>query len=917
MSSEPQQSYPGPSFSAPVLVAGRKHAIYMSADGEVEELSPISARSRVNEELILLCHAPETLRRLQIPATKCLDVLELFAFVRPAEFTTPTAKGLATALGLKIPETLEREALTILQAAQRLLLELTSRGDSDPYAGPLAWHMHQAAWPWGAPLLQACGITQGFAERDTRRALRVWDRLKEWEDFAPRPPSSHHGIDEIESLKRLAELLRNKTEVRQGQRAFAVAAAGAFAPRQEEFNPNVVVSEAGTGVGKTLGYIAPASLWAEKNKAPVWLSTYTRNLQRQIDQELDNLYPSKQEKEAKVVVRKGRENYLCLLNFEETVQSLASSAHDAISQALLVRWIDATRNGELVSGDLPGWLVDVLGTRQTLELADRRGECIYSACQHYRKCFIEKSVRASRHAELVIANHALVMNQTAGGGDEATMPTRYVFDEGHHIFDAADSAFGAHLTMTEGQELRRWLLGNEAGGRRSGRSGGIRLRLRDLVDQDAKLDECARDIVEKAKILPAPGWLNRLGSGASVGPYESLLSIIGQQVYARSEKAGDPYSIECEPHPLNDGILERAKNLDNALLQLLDPLKKLKAILTKHLVDGADSLDSDDRRRIDGLLTTMDNRAIFGLESWRAMLLSLEEQKTPEEYIDWFAVERVDGRDLNVGFFRHYVDPTQPFIQCLRQTAHGALFTSATLRDQSATEVEDWRAAEEATGTRYLVEQPALHSLHHSPFAYQERTKVIIVKDVRKDDIDQIAAAYRELFFASGGGGLGLFTAIARLRGVHERIAGQMEQNGINLFAQHVDRIGISTLIEMFRSERDSCLLGTDAVRDGVDVPGDPLRLIVFDRVPWPRPSIAHKARREAFGGRTYDERLVRLKLRQAFGRLIRKSDDRGVFVLLDSMMPTRLMSAFPEGVEIEKVGLRDALDSVRDFLKP
>ena len=73
------------------------------------------------------------------------------------------------------------------------------------------------------------------------------------------------------------------------------------------------LAEAGTGVGKTLGYIAPASVWAEKNEAPVWLSTYTRNLQHQIDQELDRLYPDPIVKARRVVVRKGRENYLCLL----------------------------------------------------------------------------------------------------------------------------------------------------------------------------------------------------------------------------------------------------------------------------------------------------------------------------------------------------------------------------------------------------------------------------------------------------------------------------------------------------------------------------------------------------------------------------------------------------------------------------
>jgi len=98
-------------------------------------------------------------------------------------------------------------------------------------------------------------------------------------------------------------------------------------------------------------------------------------------------------------------------------------------------------------------------------------------------------------------------------------------------------------------------------------------------------------------------------------------------------------------------------------------------------------------------------------------------------------------------------------------------------------------------------------------------------------------------------------------------------------------------------------------------VPGRSLRLIVFDRVPWPRPTILHKARRAAFGGNTYDDMLVRLRLKQAYGRLTRRADDRGVFVLLDNRMPSRLASAFPPGVEIERIGLADAVTVVGDFL--
>jgi ATP-dependent DNA helicase DinG len=129
-----------------------------------------------------------------------------------------------------------------------------------------------------------------------------------------------------------------------------------------------------------------------------------------------------------------------------------------------------------------------------------------------------------------------------------------------------------------------------------------------------------------------------------------------------------------------------------------------------------------------------------------------------------------------------------------------------------------------------------------------------------------------------------------------------------------------ATLVDIFRAEEDACLLGTDAVRDGVDVPGRSLRLIVFDRVPWPRPDILHKARRAAqlgdSGAVRYDDRVARLKLRQAFGRLIRRADDMGVFVLLDRQMPSRLMGAFPDGVAAERLGLKEVVARTAEFLR-
>ena len=119
-------------------------------------------------------------------------------------------------------------------------------------------------------------------------------------------------------------------------------------------------------------------------------------------------------------------------------------------------------------------------------------------------------------------------------------------------------------------------------------------------------------------------------------------------------------------------------------------------------------------------------------------------------------------------------------------------------------------------------------------------------------------------------------------------------------------------------------LLGTDAVRDGVDVPGRSLRLIVFDRVPWPRPDILHKARRDLFragsegkgrGNDRYGDMITRFRLKQAFGRLIRGTGDRGCFVILEAATPSRLLSAFPEAAPVKRCGLAEAARDIRAFV--
>ncbi|GGO11954.1 DNA helicase [Iodidimonas muriae] len=898
----------------PALVVGHRGAARLSVDGEITSLKFNEAARALADEAHLVCNLPLITRKLRLnvgQTAASFDLLELFAFVRPARFTLPTIFGLAQSLSLAHPPTSNPiDDVAILGTLARCLL-------ADLSADTYRWHkgvaatamaMARSGWPWGPVVLGALGPR---AERSG--GLAAWQGLPEWEDGAPPPPPSDHSVSEDEASQRLASLLGDGSEARPAQAQYSRSATHAFHPRAAQNAPNLALAEAGTGTGKTLGYIAPASLWAQKNGGPVWLSTYTKALQRQIDQELARLYPDPKERAAKTVIRKGRENYACLLNVEEAARiSFAGAAgtRDAVLMGLVLRWLSHTRDGDMVGGDFPSWLGGYFGRARLGALTDHRGECLYSACAHYRRCFIERVVRKTRRAELVVANHALVMTQAASRKGDPDLPRRLVFDEGHHVFDAADSAFSAHLSGAEGAELRRWLRGRETATK--GRARGLLSRVEDLLTDDDVAMDHLRDALEAARLLPGPGWLGRLTTDSPRGPYEQFLGHIRAQIFSRVSDARGPHGLECGTESPSPDLLKAADLLARAMTALSQPLTALAKRLIALLDEEADSLDSASRGRLDATARALSLRSDM-VRAWGTMLADLKHTRDPA-FVDWFALDRMDGREVDAGLYRHWLDPTKPFADTVLEPAHGVLVTSATLLDQrTAMEDEDWSRAETRVGASHLV-LPAKRFSLSSPFDYAANTRILVVNDLRKGDVAQLAAAYRALFLAANGGALGLFTAIARLRAVHDKIMGPLEQAGLPLYAQHIDPIETGTLVDMFRAEEQACLLGTDAVRDGVDVPGSSLRLIVFDRVPWPRPTLLHKARRAAFGGALYDDMLTRLKLSQAFGRLVRRASDRGIFVLLDAQTPSRLLSAFPDGPIPERVGLAKAIDMTRDF---
>jgi ATP-dependent DNA helicase DinG len=878
----------------PALHATHAGIWLAGGDGQVREASRGEAIARAAETPHIILNAPLVGQRLGYPELSGLDLLELFAFVHPARFAVPTAAGLSRALGLD-PPTAEAGAAAALQGiAERLLAVLA---DPEWREREGAWTsnmtLHRLGWGW-APLIGA------RLERPERGERMLFSRLKQWEEAGDRPPPRTVLVSPEDARAKL-DRLTGRAEAREGQRAMAEAVTQVFAPKRAKGSPNLLLAEAGTGIGKTLAYLAPASLWAEQAGGTVWVSTFTKALQRQLDAEGPKLFADAEERARKIVVRKGRENYLCLLNLEDALQG-AFSGRAAVLAQLVGRWAAYSKDGDMVGGDLPGWLPSLFRRAGAAALTDRRGECVYAGCPHYRRCFIERAERASREADIVIANHALVMINAARAREDA--PGRILFDEGHHLFDASDSTFAVAFGGQEAIELRRWIVGPE--GRSRGRRRGLAARLMDVASYDEEGARALDAAVEAAKALTSDGWLQRLAEGAPFGPVEALLSEVRGTVYARAKAQEAGYGLETELAEPDGALVSAAAGAAEILESLNRPLAALARRLEAVLEDAPDWLDAQARARVEGAIRGLSWRRET-LAAWIALLGRIGGEADPE-FVDWLAVERVDGREYDVAIHRRWLDPTKPLAAAVLAPADGVLVTSATLRGG-----EDWTAADGRTGAAHLP--GAQHFEAESPFDYAGCSEVLIVTDVKQGDIASLAGAYARLIAAAKGSTLGLFTAIQRLKAVHARIADRLARDGLPLLAQHVDPVDAGTLVDIFRDDPRASLLGTDALRDGVDVPGESLRLVVMERVPWPRPTVLHAARRMAGGGSAYDDRVVRARLAQAFGRLIRRQGDCGVFVILSAAMPSRLLKAFPPGVPVSRVPLDEAIARVEQIL--
>ena len=534
---------------APALVAGFREILWLSADGEIEAVSPEEVRARLapdSGETPIVCHARAVARRLDLAGFAALDVLELFAFVAAgAVLRSDAARSRRRAR----PAAASHDGRCLRHADRRRPRAAAGIAGRRRHRKPRP-RRNRRACRLGLGSGRARCVAAGRPTAGARSSPRAEGRTgcasgRTCRNGRSAPPPPPPGNDPV-SPRRSAATARaccSATAPRRGRNRPITPPPSPppSRPREHPDTPQAVLAEAGTGVGKTLGYIAPASLWAEKNQGAVWISTYTRNLQSQIDGELDRLYPDPAQKRRRVVIRKGRENFLCLLNYEDAARAASARGGAGVGGAGADRALD---RGDRVrrsrrrrfSGlarradrSRPGQLRWPTGAAS----ASIRPARISAAASSRRTC-APRGMRASSSPTMRWSWR----RRRSAGSTTPTLPTRYVFDEGHHLLDAADAAFSVRLSGQEGRELRRWLLGAEAG---RSRARGLQRRIGDLVEADEEAGAALVEALVAARILPADGWHQRVAEDRRLPGFEAFLALVRRQVLARAANGDAAY----------------------------------------------------------------------------------------------------------------------------------------------------------------------------------------------------------------------------------------------------------------------------------------------------------------------------------------------------------------------------------------
>jgi ATP-dependent DNA helicase DinG len=652
-------------------------------------------------------------------------------------------------------------------------------------------------------------------------------------------------------------------EDRPSQRAMAVEIARLYN------EGGVGLLEAGTGVGKSLGYLIPALRWAAANGERTIVSTNTINLQEQlVSKDLPFLRGALADQKVRFALLKGWRNYLCLARLEQARASGNALFDNGVQEELdaIHAWAQRTNDGSLSDLTAP--------PRSELwdEVSAEPDLCQRVQCPVYSKCFLFKARREAAQSDVIVVNHHLLLSDlavrraTGNWGEAAVLPayTRLVVDEGHHLEDAAANHLGA--TVSRRSLLR---LFNRLDRRGKGLLSALIMR---LSRADDLLSTASLDLVH-SRLSPSVEAA-RDKSSRIFDLLELFLQESGESVVRLTDQFAD-HSI------WNAGLR----------VALQDTLGEIQL-----LADGLELV----RERLESAKKDLDETVMALVNEMRAVTRRLQtagdglqralDPRGDEPTVRWIETR---GREKAASVSTVPLDLAPILREDLFKRATTTVVTSATL-------AADGRF--EFLAKRLGLDEPEVEprtGIYPSPFNYRQQAILAVPSDVPAPNLNTsahftaVTRMTEEIADAADGGMFVLFTSHRDIRSMATELRGRGFERRWPLLVHGEETRDV--LLARFRDTGRAVLLGTASFWEGVDVPGDALRALLIAKLPFRVPTepitAAHCEAIEARGGNAFRDYMLphaSLRLKQGFGRLVRSSADRGVVVIADPRVVTK-----------------------------
>lgn len=622
--------------------------------------------------------------------------------------------------------------------------------------------------------------------------------------------------------------------------------------------------EAGTGTGKSLGYLLPSLYYGLREQKKIVVTTHTIQLQEQLRQRDLPLLQQVLPVSFRASIFKGRSNYMCLRKFENrvSVPDYALGGEDAVSRGAMIVWLSETERGE-------GEELNLGRAKEEWDaVASDAASCLNRSCPWFHKCFYHRARNEAGKSDLVITNHALVFTDMRA--EHRLLPTydRLIVDEAHHLEEVASQ----HLGQKTGYNSlavpmqRLW---------RDSRSG----LLPQLTGALSSVGhEQAAAWQEKAEQLPPK--LHEIREAWDRWT-EALFGLLASQ--AAADETGN-LTLRLKRDALPQGWESIRVDADNAVQLMSDFIRPAEKLI-------AEIREETDDYALQGLLTDLGGvvKDIAAVRADTSSFMALAEA----DYVYW-AEGHFQYRGRSVWMYGVPADVSGLLKEGLFDRKASVIMTSATLTvDKSFQYVSEQLGLGDAEkdGRLRTAQLP-------SPFRYREQALVLIPRDfpgIRGKDGEQafvlaLADSLRDVAVTVGGKMLVLFTSHRMLKTVYGLLKESLEHSGIQVLGQGIDGSSRSRLTKQFKEQPASVLLGTSSFWEGVDLPGDVLTCLAIVRLPFQPPNhpvVEAKSeklqaeKKNPFMKLSLPQAVIRFK--QGFGRLVRTATDRGIVILYDT----------------------------------